>query len=100
MVKQKTPKGSTPAATPSDIADSRFSNFNSDPRFRLPSKKQTRTTVDKRFSRMLKDEDFSNTAKVEYVILKDYGLAELDWLLTVVVVDMDGNSAMMGKRSC
>lgn len=59
--KQKAPKG----APAPENADSRFSNFTTDPRFRLPSRKQTRTTIDKRFSRMLKDEDFSNTAKVD-----------------------------------
>jgi hypothetical protein len=58
--KQKIPKGDAPSSE-----DARFSNFSTDPRFRLPSKKHTRTTIDKRFSRMLKDDDFSNTAKVD-----------------------------------
>lgn len=60
--KQKTPKG---AANASESSDPRFNNFTTDPRFRLPSKKHTRTAIDNRFSRMLKDEDFSNTAKVD-----------------------------------
>ncbi|KAF6808741.1 pre-rRNA processing protein [Colletotrichum musicola] len=47
------------------IADSRFSNFETDPRFRLPSKKQTKTKLDKRFSRMLNDDDFTASAKVD-----------------------------------
>ncbi|KAK2012817.1 hypothetical protein LZ32DRAFT_605139 [Colletotrichum eremochloae] len=47
------------------IADPRFSNFETDPRFRLPSKKQTKTTIDKRFSRMLKDDSFTSTSKVD-----------------------------------
>jgi hypothetical protein len=47
------------------IKDSRFANFETDPRFRLPSKKQTKTTLDKRFSRVLKDDDFVATAKVD-----------------------------------
>jgi hypothetical protein len=63
--KQKAPKGAASAAAASGINDPRFSNFSTDPRFKLPSKKLTRTTIDKRFSRMLKDEDFSNTAKVD-----------------------------------
>ncbi|KAF7556406.1 hypothetical protein G7Z17_g1479 [Cylindrodendrum hubeiense] len=50
---------------PSRIADERFASFESDPRYRLPSKKQAKTTIDKRFSRMLKDEDFTATAKVD-----------------------------------
>jgi hypothetical protein len=59
--KEKAPKGVASV----DTTDDRFNNFTTDPRFRLPSKKHTRTTIDKRFSRMLKDEDFSNTAKVD-----------------------------------
>ncbi|KAM0325918.1 hypothetical protein ACHAQA_007221 [Verticillium albo-atrum] len=47
------------------ITDSRFSNFETDPRFRLPSKKKTKTTIDKRFSRLLKDDEFTATAKVD-----------------------------------
>ncbi|TVY31286.1 Pre-rRNA-processing protein, partial [Lachnellula occidentalis] len=61
MPKQKAPKG----ASSEEVSDPRFSNFTTDPRFRLPSKKHTRTTIDKRFSRMLKDDDFANTAKVD-----------------------------------
>ena len=64
MPKQKAPKGAAQAEA-SEVNDPRFSNFTTDPRFRLPSKKYTRTKIDKRFSRMLKDEDFSNTAKVD-----------------------------------
>ncbi|KAH7159769.1 hypothetical protein B0J13DRAFT_539616 [Dactylonectria estremocensis] len=50
---------------PSRIADERFASFESDPRYRLPSKKQAKTTIDKRFSRMLKDDEFTATAKVD-----------------------------------
>ncbi|KAH6659346.1 hypothetical protein BKA67DRAFT_544187 [Truncatella angustata] len=46
-------------------ADSRFDSFQTDPRFRLPSKKNTKTKIDKRFSRVLKDEDFTKSAKVD-----------------------------------
>ncbi|RBR09257.1 hypothetical protein FVER53590_06794 [Fusarium verticillioides] len=53
------------APTASQIADKRFADFETDPRFRLPSKKQTKTTIDKRFSRMLKDDEFTATAKVD-----------------------------------
>jgi hypothetical protein len=49
----------------SEIADPRFADFATDPRFRLPSKKHGRTKIDTRFSRMLTDDDFSNTAKVD-----------------------------------
>ncbi|KAI5464916.1 hypothetical protein BGZ63DRAFT_378994 [Mariannaea sp. PMI_226] len=47
------------------ISDARFASFETDPRYRLPSKKQSKTTIDKRFSRMLKDEEFTATAKVD-----------------------------------
>ncbi|KAL3423957.1 hypothetical protein PVAG01_05704 [Phlyctema vagabunda] len=64
--KQKTAKGSGSGARPAPgTNDPRFSNFTTDPRFRLPSKKHTRTAIDKRFSRMLVDDDFSSTAKVD-----------------------------------
>ncbi|CEI68428.1 Pre-rRNA-processing protein esf1 [Fusarium venenatum] len=49
----------------SQISDKRFQDFETDPRFRLPSKRQTKTTIDKRFSRMLKDDEFTATAKVD-----------------------------------
>ncbi|KAK7418947.1 pre-rRNA-processing protein esf1 [Neonectria punicea] len=47
------------------ISDARFASFESDPRYRLPSKKASKTTIDKRFSRMLKDDEFTATAKVD-----------------------------------
>lgn len=53
-----------PAAS-QETTDPRFASFATDPRFRLPSKKDTRTKIDKRFSRMLKDDEFINTARVD-----------------------------------
>lgn len=47
------------------IADARFASFETDPRFRLPSKKNAKTKLDKRFAGMLKDKDFTETAKVD-----------------------------------
>ncbi|KAK0386076.1 hypothetical protein NLU13_5913 [Sarocladium strictum] len=47
------------------ISDPRFASFETDPRFRLPSKKTGKTTIDKRFSRMLKDDEFVATARVD-----------------------------------
>ncbi|KAG5750982.1 hypothetical protein H9Q69_005608 [Fusarium xylarioides] len=63
MKNDKKTKKAAPAA--SQIADKRFADFETDPRFRLPSKKQTKTTIDKRFSRMLKDDEFTATSKVD-----------------------------------
>lgn len=59
MSRPKTSKGLPKTSDP------RFSDFATDPRFRLPSKKHARTKIDNRFSRMLTDDDFSNTAKVD-----------------------------------
>ncbi|KAI2607103.1 uncharacterized protein GGS25DRAFT_494358 [Hypoxylon fragiforme] len=53
------------ASSAAAAGDSRFANFESDPRFLLPSKNRTKTTIDKRFSRMLKDDDFIASAKVD-----------------------------------
>jgi hypothetical protein len=64
MPKQKAPIGTVPADS-AEITDPRFSNFTTDARFRLPSKKHTRTAIDKRFSGLLEDEDVVGTAKVD-----------------------------------
>ncbi|KAK8145206.1 pre-rRNA-processing protein esf1 [Beauveria asiatica] len=53
------------APAPSRIADARFSNFETDPRFRLPSKKNAKIKLDKRFAGMLDDEDFTSTSHVD-----------------------------------
>lgn len=52
-------------ASSAKIRDSRFASFETDPRYALPSKRKSKTTIDKRFSRMLKDDDFTATAKVD-----------------------------------
>jgi hypothetical protein len=45
--------------------DDRFANFETDPKFRLPSKKKTKTKLDPRFSRLRTDPDFQNKAPVD-----------------------------------
>ncbi|AEO66439.1 6925bbf1-c2ce-490b-994d-51c925e3f357 [Thermothielavioides terrestris] len=52
-------------ASSGNITDPRFANFQTDPRYQLPSKKKLKTKLDKRFSRVLKDADFVATAKVD-----------------------------------
>ncbi|KAI3399675.1 hypothetical protein diail_6024 [Diaporthe ilicicola] len=52
-------------ASSNKIKDSRFASFETDPRYALPSKKKSKTTIDKRFSRMLKDDDFTAVSKVD-----------------------------------
>jgi hypothetical protein len=65
MPKQKNSKSAASTATSSQVHDARFSNFATDPRYRLPSKKSTRTKLDKRFSRLLTDDEFTQTSKVD-----------------------------------
>ncbi|KUI68450.1 Pre-rRNA-processing protein esf1 [Cytospora mali] len=52
-------------ASSNKIKDSRFASFETDPRYALPSKKKSKISIDKRFSRMLKDDDFTATSKVD-----------------------------------
>lgn len=47
------------------VADPRFANIQSDPRYRLPSKRHTHVKLDKRFAHMLRDKDFSRNAAVD-----------------------------------
>ena len=65
MKKRKFKDRDGPAHAQSTITDPRFSNIQSDPRYRLPSKRRTHVKVDKRFSHMLQDEDFARKAKVD-----------------------------------
>ncbi|KAG0160313.1 hypothetical protein PDIDSM_7840 [Penicillium digitatum] len=55
------PKGETGPA----ITDPRFANIQTDPRYRLPSKRQTHVKLDKRFAHVLDDKDFSSNAPVD-----------------------------------
>ncbi|KAI0099021.1 hypothetical protein GGR51DRAFT_403947 [Nemania sp. FL0031] len=45
--------------------DSRFASFETNPRYRLPSKGRVKTKIDKRFQRVFEDEDFATTAKLD-----------------------------------
>lgn len=49
----------------SSVTDPRFANIQSDPRYRLPTKRRAHVKVDKRFSHMLRDDDFARKAKVD-----------------------------------
>ncbi|KAF2467659.1 uncharacterized protein BDR25DRAFT_291605, partial [Lindgomyces ingoldianus] len=63
--RQKASKGRPLDRQGSNISDSRFSSFQTDPRFRLPSKKHAKTKLDSRFSRLLTDDDFHTKASVD-----------------------------------
>ncbi|KAH8765527.1 hypothetical protein F5883DRAFT_101508 [Diaporthe sp. PMI_573] len=52
-------------APSANIKDARFASFETDPRYALPSKKKSKTTIDKRFSRMLKDDEFTAVSRVD-----------------------------------
>ncbi|KAF2754496.1 hypothetical protein EJ05DRAFT_468941 [Pseudovirgaria hyperparasitica] len=84
-IKQKAPKGK--AARPvSNITDPRFANIQTDPRFRLPSKKNKRVQLDSRFARVLEDDDFSRKSSVDRYgrkIDKGAGKKELERLYTL-----------------
>ncbi|KAG2414281.1 hypothetical protein HFD88_003472 [Aspergillus terreus] len=47
------------------ITDPRFANIQTDPRYRLPSKRHTHVKLDKRFAHLLSDKDFSRNAAVD-----------------------------------
>lgn len=47
------------------VTDPRFSSVHNDPRFVRPKKQDRKVGIDKRFSQMLSDKDFSTTAKVD-----------------------------------
>ncbi|EMC91985.1 hypothetical protein BAUCODRAFT_117187 [Baudoinia panamericana UAMH 10762] len=47
------------------MSDPRFAALANDPRYRLPNRKETRTAVDPRFSRLFTDQDFRRKAKVD-----------------------------------
>ncbi|KAL5048464.1 uridine kinase family-domain-containing protein [Aspergillus fruticulosus] len=47
------------------LADPRFANIQTDPRYRLPSKRHTHVKLDKRFAHILHDKEFSRNAAVD-----------------------------------
>ncbi|THW67912.1 hypothetical protein D6D25_01530 [Aureobasidium pullulans] len=53
------------ASSSAAASDPRFASMTTDPRFRLPSARHSKVGVDKRFSRMFKDDDFSKKATVD-----------------------------------
>jgi NUC153 domain len=63
--KRKVKDHDGPSHAQPGITDPRFSNIQSDPRYRLPSKRRAHVKVDKRFSHMLRDDDFGRKAKVD-----------------------------------
>ncbi|KAK3985170.1 hypothetical protein QBC44DRAFT_163457 [Cladorrhinum sp. PSN332] len=63
MPKPKSTKGGSAPAP--KIKDARFASFETDPRYQLPSKKNLKTKLDSRFKKVLEDDEFVATAKVD-----------------------------------
>ncbi|KAJ5908889.1 hypothetical protein N7495_001571 [Penicillium taxi] len=63
--KKKSKKTGSKGEAGQVITDPRFASIQSDPRYRLPSKRQTHVKLDKRFQHMLDDKDFSRNAAVD-----------------------------------
>ncbi|KAI9756061.1 MAG: hypothetical protein M4579_004031 [Chaenotheca gracillima] len=77
---QKAPKG-RPSHNAETITDPRFSNIHNDPRFRIPSRKNTHVKLDDRFAHMLRDDEFSRKSRVDKYgrkLVKDSGRNELE----------------------
>lgn len=90
--KQKTPIARSSGSTKSATSDARFSSLSTDPRYRLPSKKHTHTKLDKRFGRILKDEEFSKKASVDRYgrkLQKNAGRKDLERLYQLEDEDED-----------
>lgn len=61
----KATKARAASGAPKPTTDARFAAFQTDPRYRLPRRKDTHVKLDKRFASMLEDEDFSSRRKVD-----------------------------------
>ncbi|KAI1809318.1 hypothetical protein GGS20DRAFT_580803 [Poronia punctata] len=61
--REKKKGGAAAAAAAAAVSDSRFASFETNPRYRLPSKSRAKTKVDKRFQRVFEDSEFVATAK-------------------------------------
>ncbi|KAK5117244.1 hypothetical protein LTR62_005861 [Meristemomyces frigidus] len=80
------------------MADPRFAALSKDPRYRLPSKKEARTTVDPRFASLFSDKSFRRKATVDRYGRKveaDEGRKDLERLYRL---DTDGKPAKTSKE--
>jgi len=75
-------------------ADPRFTNIQTDPRFRLPSRKDTHVRLDDRFAHILRSDDFSSKAKVDRYgrkLPKDAGRKDLERYYRIEDEDDEGD---------
>lgn len=87
-IKRSQPSTSDKSAT----SDPRFASLQTDPRYRLPSRKQTHVKLDKRFASILKNDEFSRKARVDRYgrkIEKGAGKKELERLYELESGDED-----------
>lgn len=101
---QKLPvKRSRPSTSSNHSAtsDPRFASLQTDPRYRLPSRKHTHVKLDKRFASILKNDDFSRKASVDRYgrkIAKGAGKKELERLYELESGDEDEHVQRELKR--
>lgn len=89
------------AANTRSPADPRFANIQTDPRFRLPSRRKNQVTLDKRFSHMLADDDFTQRASVDRYgrkLPKSAGRKELEKYYRVEGEEEEEEEAELGER--
>ena len=82
------------------MADKRFAALASDPRYRLPSKKQAQTAVDPRFKRLFTDQGFQKKATVDRYGRKlkpDSGKKDLEKRFRLEDEDEEDNEPKKGK---
>lgn len=82
------------------MADKRFAALASDPRYRLPSKKQAQTAVDPRFKRLFTDQGFQKKAAVDRYGRKlkpNSGKKELEKRFRLEDDDEEDNEPKKGK---
>ncbi|SMY27398.1 unnamed protein product [Zymoseptoria tritici ST99CH_1A5] len=83
------------------MADNRFSALNSDPRYRLPNKKESRTAVDPRFKTLFTDQEFRKKATVDRYgrkIKSDSNKKDLEKLYRLDAADQPKAKAKPGKK--
>jgi hypothetical protein len=65
IAKASAKETSKPKPSPKPSSSGRFDNFETDPKFRLPSKKHAKTKLDPRFARLRTDPDFQSKTAVD-----------------------------------
>lgn len=80
------------------MTDPRFSSVHNDPRFVRPKKRDRKVGIDKRFSQMLSDKDFSSTAKVDRYGRKLDGKKGIKEIDNLYELENSGDSASSSEE--